>query len=72
VTQASVKTKLSITGIGVGIILISLGFFESNILGSDAQMFFSGSSREIAIWLLIGGVVTISAGIMTFARAVTE
>jgi hypothetical protein len=67
-----VKTKLSVTGIGIGIILILLGFFESNILGSDAQMFFSGSSRGVAIWLLIGGTVIISAGVLIFARAVTE
>jgi hypothetical protein len=67
-----VKTKLSVTGIGIGIILILLGVFESNILSSDAQMFFSGSHRETAIWLLIGGTVFISAGVLTFARAVTE
>jgi hypothetical protein len=67
-----VKTKLSVTGIGIGIVLILVGFFESNMLGSDAQMFFSGSSRGVAIWLLIGGAITISVGVLTFARAVTE
>jgi uncharacterized protein DUF3185 len=67
-----VKTKLSVTGIGIGIILILFGFVESNILGSDGQMFFSGSTRETAIFLLAGGAVIISGGVLAFARAVSE
>ena len=66
------KTKLSVTGIGIGIVLILSGFFESNILDSDGQVFFFGSGGGPAFWLLAGGAITISVGILTFARAVTE
>jgi hypothetical protein len=68
----SVKAKLSVSGIGIGIVLILLGFFESNFLSSDAEKFFSGSGREVAWWLLAAGTVIVSAGVLAFARAVTE
>ena len=67
-----VKTKLSVTGIGIGIVLILCGFFEGNYLSANPQKFFSSSHHEMAIWLLIGGAITVSAGVLTFARAVTE
>jgi len=68
----TVKTKLSLSGIGIGIVLILLGFFYSNFLSSDAERYFSGSGREAAFWLLVGGSIIISAGVLVFARAVTE
>jgi hypothetical protein len=66
------KTKLSVSGIGLGIILILIGIFESNFLSSDVQKFFSGSNRETALWLLTGGTVIVSAAVLAFARAVTD
>jgi hypothetical protein len=66
------KTKLSVTGIAIGFILILIGFFESNVLSSDAQKFFSGSSEQIAFWFLAVGTIIISGGVLSFARAVTE
>ena len=66
------KTKLSVTGIGIGIILILCGFFEGNYLSSNPQKYFSAAHSEIAMWFLIGGAITVSAGVLTFARAVTE
>ena len=66
------KIKLSVTGIAIGIILILIGFFESNFLSSDAEKFFAGSSGEIAFWFLAAGTVSISGGVLSFARALTE
>jgi len=67
-----VKKKLSVTGIGMGIILICLGFFETNFLSPDAQKSILGSSRGIGLWLLAAGTVLISAAVISLARAVTE
>jgi hypothetical protein len=66
------KLKLSVSGIGLGIILILIGIFESNFLSPDVQKFFSGSNQETAVRLITGGCLIISAGVLTFARAVTE
>jgi len=57
---------LSVTGIAIGIMLILIGFFESNLLSSEAQI------REAAFWLFAAGTVIISGGVLSFARAVTE
>lgn len=70
--ENTVKTKLSLVAIGIGIVLILLGILESNLLSSDAQQFFPSSTTETAFWLLGGGIVVLAAGVLAFAWAVTE
>jgi hypothetical protein len=67
-----VKTKLSLSSIGIGIVLILLGFLESNFLSSDAEKFFAGSTRDAAIWLLVVGAALTCAGVLMFARSVLD
>jgi hypothetical protein len=67
-----VRLKLCVAGIGAGLVLILIGFFESNLFGADAQMFFSGPGREAAFCCLAAGTIVISAGVLSFAHVVTE
>jgi hypothetical protein len=54
--------------IGIGIALISLGLFEDNLLGQDAQNYIPGST----IWFQIAGATILSVGLLVLARAVSE
>jgi hypothetical protein len=54
--------------IGIGIALISLGLFEDNLLGQDAQNYIPGST----IWFQIAGATILSGGLLVLARAVSE
>ena len=70
--ENTVKTKLSLVAIGIGVVLILLGIVESNLLSSDAQQFFPSSTTETAFWLLAGGFVILSGGVLAFAWSLTE
>ncbi|MBC8007978.1 MAG: DUF3185 family protein [Prolixibacteraceae bacterium] len=59
---------LSLALLAGGILLIIFGVNASNSLGSDVSRFFTGSPTDKAIWMLVGGVVAIVAGLLGLAR----
>jgi len=48
----------------IGGVLISLGVTASESLSSDISRFFTGSPTDKSVWLLIGGVVCVLAGLL--------
>lgn len=47
-----------------GIILIYFGYQEYQSLSSEVNEFFTGSPDNQAIWMLIGGAVAATAGLV--------
>jgi drug/metabolite transporter (DMT)-like permease len=46
-----------------GVVLIVLGFNETNSFRSDFSRFFTGSPTNKAIWMLLGGFVAAVIGL---------
>ncbi len=59
---------LSLALLAGGILLVVLGINVSNSFGSDVSRFFTGSPTDKAIWMLVGGVVGVVAGLLGLAR----
>jgi len=51
-----------------GVILIVLGFNASHSIGSDVSRMFNGTPSDKAIWMLVGGVVALVIGLVSFLR----
>jgi hypothetical protein len=51
-----------------GIVLIVLGVNATNSFSSDVSRFFTGSPTDKAIWMLIGGIVATSVGLIGTLR----
>jgi hypothetical protein len=52
-----------------GIVLIVLGINATNSFSSDVSRLFTGSATDKAIWMLIGGVVAVIAGLAGIFRS---
>ncbi len=48
--------------LAVGIVLIVFGIDSSNSAGSSISRFFTGAPTNKALWLLIGGIISIVVG----------
>ena len=58
---------IGIALLAAGIVLIVFGVNETQSFSSDVSRFFTGNPTNKAIWLLIGGVVSVVLGaILTF------
>jgi len=68
-SEVNMNKVLSIALLIVGIVLIIYGINASNSLGSDVSRFFTGSSTEKTVWLLVGGVVAAIVGLFGLFRA---
>lgn len=55
--------------LAVGILLIILGVNASNSFSSDVSRFFTGSPTDKTVWLLIGGIIAVVAGLVGLARS---
>lgn len=60
---------LSIALLAGGIVLIIFGINASSSLSSDVSRFFTGSPTDKAMWMIIGGVVAVVAGLFGLARS---
>ena len=60
---------LSLAILAGGIGLIIFGFNASNSFSSDISRFFTGSPTDKAIWMLLGGVVLVVAGVLGLMRS---
>jgi multisubunit Na+/H+ antiporter MnhB subunit len=49
--------------LALGIVLLIFGFNESQSLSSDVSRFFTGNPTDRAVWMLIGGVIAVLAGL---------
>jgi hypothetical protein len=47
----------------VGIILLAFGISASESVGSDFSRFFTGKPTDKAIWLMLGGIVSLVLGV---------
>jgi Protein of unknown function (DUF3185) len=53
---------IGIALLALGIMLIIFGINATNSIGSDFSRFFTGSPTDKAVWMLIGGVVSVIVG----------
>ena len=56
------KNPLGLMVIAVGVVLLIFGFIASDSLSSSFSKFFNGTPSDKAIWLIIGGILTIGVG----------
>ena len=47
----------------LGVVLLIFGFNESQSFSSDVSRFFTGNPTNHSMWLIIGGVVAVVAGL---------
>jgi hypothetical protein len=52
-----------------GIALILIGINATNSFSPDVSRFFTGSTTDKAIWMLIGGIVAAVAGLATLLHS---
>ena len=48
----------------LGVILLIYGVNASQSIGSDIKKFFTGTPTNTAVWLVVGGAVSLVAGIV--------
>jgi hypothetical protein len=51
-----------------GVVFIVLGINATNSFSSDVSRFFTGSPTDKAVWMLIGGIVAASVGLIGMLR----
>jgi Protein of unknown function (DUF3185) len=55
--------------LGGGLLLMVCGIKATNSSNSDASRFFTGSPTDVAIWMLVAGVIVAFIGLVgTFRR----
>lgn len=62
------KTAVGAALLVAGVILVILGINASESFASDVSKFFTGNPTDRAVWLLIGGAVSLVAGLVVIAR----
>lgn len=53
---------IGIALVAAGIVLIVFGINASDSVGSDFSRFFTGNPTNRAVWLLVGGVISLVTG----------
>jgi hypothetical protein len=59
---------VSLALVVVGVVLMIIGISAMNSFSSDVSRFFTGSPTDKAVWMLIGGIVAIFAGLAMTLR----
>ena len=65
---ASMNNLISLAILAGGIVLVIYGVSASNSFSSDVSRFFTGSTTDKTMWLLIGGIVAIVIGLAGLFR----
>ena len=47
----------------LGIVLLVFGFNESHSFSSDVSRFFTGNPSDRSMWMIVGGIVAVVAGL---------
>ena len=55
---------VSIALIAGGIALIVFGINATNSFSSDVSRFFTGNPTDRSMWMIVGGIVTVIAGLV--------
>jgi hypothetical protein len=58
----SMSKAISLAILAGGIVLLIFGINEYNSAGSEISQFFTGSTTNKAMWLLVGGVILTALG----------
>ena len=56
----------NIVGVAIfalGVALLIFGINESHSVGSDVSRFFTGNPTDRSMWMIVGGIVTVIAGL---------
>jgi hypothetical protein len=59
---------LSLALLVAGIVMLVLGLIESDSVASDFSRLFTGEPTDKAVWLLVGGGLSLIAGLVGLAR----
>ncbi len=62
------NTLLGLGIFAVGVVLLIFGLNESQSFSSDVSRFFTGNPTNRSIWLLVGGVLAMIAGLVLALR----
>ena len=60
--EKSMNKAIGIALVAAGIVLIIFGINAADSVGSSFSRFFTGNPTDRAIWLLVGGVVSLVTG----------
>jgi hypothetical protein len=61
-----IRAMNNIVGLAIlalGIVLLVFGLKESHSFSSDVSRFFTGNPTDRSMWMIVGGVVTVIAGL---------
>ena len=47
----------------LGVVLLIFGFNESHSFSSDVSRFFTGNPSDRSMWMIVGGIVAVVAGL---------
>ena len=70
--HSRMNNVVGLTLFALGIVLLIVGFNASQSFGSDVSRFFTGNPTDKSMWLLIGGAVTVVAGLVLSIRGVRK
>ena len=59
---------ISLTLLIGGVVLMIYGINATNSFGSDVSRFFTGSPTDKAVWMLLGGIAAVVAGLVLTLR----
>lgn len=60
---------LGLAVFALGIVLLVFGFNESQSLGSEVSRAFTGNPTNRSLWLIVGGIVAVIAGLFIAIRS---
>jgi hypothetical protein len=63
-----VNRGLGIALVVVGAVLVVLGFQASEAFASDVTRFFTGSTTDKSVWMLLGGILFAGMGLALITR----
>ncbi len=61
---------VGLTIFAVGIVLLIFGFSASQSLGSEISRLFTGHPTDRSLWLVVGGVGAVVAGLLLAVRGI--
>ncbi|HWQ93631.1 MAG TPA: DUF3185 family protein [Clostridia bacterium] len=59
---------LGLAVFALGIVLLIFGFNESQSLGSEVSRAFTGNPSNRSMWLIVGGILAVIAGLFIAIR----
>jgi hypothetical protein len=67
--EFTMNKLISLALLAGGIVLFVIGVNATNSFSSDVSRFFTGSPTDKAVWMLIGGIVAVVAGLAMLWRS---